>query len=469
MTAKTKKPTDANPTLVREFFREELPLIPSGTPTKPGPIHISNVLLAHALGEGSLKNRLPEILKGGSDLGELFGDLSSELSGDAEQLRVLLQTIFDTDGNVFPKFSSPFPITKEFVFKDSSDNGYGRGLWDSFGEPNRIEITNLLEELLNEDPGDHALANLLRKLTKDSNSTTSRISSFTGSTQFGENAGKILIQGLKKGCGQPMHVRIEILKQFSVLLGSFVVIGMMYDSCSKLSNNKIDIRPSDVLGTFCFTGNTAGRTKEERQLAQLAIISLRDTIDRTYQGIEKCFLEKVEEKRELFPKDDWSTLSLKIATEKLTLDSAKRMTESLIYFGESGVDKFIPNVYPKSNIRSAIKSLGHKCGLIWPIKSGEPRIVLDSVFVNSLVSFMGEPDMPLFEFSELIFHKLGLVFGYSGVSDEVIERLEEVTSHRLDIVDLLTKSEKRLSTRLVTAGLARQYSDGSAAIVGGLI
>ena len=108
MAAKIRKPTDPNPKLVRDFLKADLPLIPSGTPTKPGPIHISNVLIAHALGSGSLKNHLPKLLKSKGELIDLLDSADPNLILNSENLRKTIETVFDTDGNVFPKFSRIF-------------------------------------------------------------------------------------------------------------------------------------------------------------------------------------------------------------------------------------------------------------------------------------------------------------------------------------------------------------------------
>jgi hypothetical protein len=95
--------------------------------------------------------------------------------------------------------------------------------------------------------------------------------------------------------------------------------------------------------------------------------------------------------------------------------------------------------------------------------------VLDSNFLTALVSFLGEEDMPIEDFVKKVHDKLGLILGYSGVSEDSIEQLERIAGRRLEIRDLLLKSERLLSSRLVSAGLARQYSDGSTALLGGNI
>ena len=77
--------------------------------------------------------------------------------------------------------------------------------------------------------------------------------------------------------------------------------------------------------------------------------------------------------------------------------------------------------------------------------------------------------MPIEDFIKNVHDKLGLILGYSGISEDSIVQLERIAGRRLEVRDLLLKSERHLSIRLVAAGLARQYSDGSTALLGGTI
>jgi hypothetical protein len=463
--SKVKSFRDSDPTLIRDFLRKSLPLIASKTPTKPGPIHISNSFLSHAIGEGMLKSNLPVWLKGNEKLDEFLIAETEHIQRETDHLRKLLQVLFDSDGNVFKTFSSPFPLVGHFVSRDATDNGYSLGLWMSLGDKNRTDIATILSDLLQDSTESDGLSNVLATLVDTTPKPTIRSTAVNGSTQFGENIGQILIHGLQKGLGKPLHFRIELMRQFSILLSSFVVIGMLYDSCKSLASVNESSQPSDILGTFCFTGNTAGRSITERQLSKLAILSLRETLDRSYSGIEATFLSMYKEKR-LSNKKNWSQFAQEFTTDNLTRESATKMLNVLNGFGETGIQDIIPNLYPKANLRSAVKSLGYKSGMVWPNKGSEPRIVLDSSFITSLVAFMGEMDMPVDDFSEKIYIKLGIVLGYQGVSSDAIAKLEDISGSRLDIQSLLVESQKHFSTRLVSAGLARQYSDGTAALIG---
>ena len=158
--AKTKTFRDPDPTLIRDFLRKSLPLIASKTPTKPGPIHISNSFLSHAIGDGSLKSELPSWLKG-NDLLEDFVEAESENKHrETDHFRRFLQVVFDSDGNVFKTFSSPFPLSSHFVARDATDNGYSLGLWMSLGDKNRIEISSLLSDLLEDSSDNDGMSNM---------------------------------------------------------------------------------------------------------------------------------------------------------------------------------------------------------------------------------------------------------------------------------------------------------------------
>ena len=200
--AKVKSFRDSDPTLIRDFLRKSLPLIASKTPTKPGPIHISNSFLSHAIGEGMLKNNLPVWLKGNEKLDKFLIAETENIQRETDHLRKLLQVLFDSDGNVFNEtFSSPFPLVGHFVSRDATDNGYSLGLWMSLGDKNRTDIAIILSDLLQDSTESDGLSNVLATLVDTTPKPIVRSTEVNGSTQFGENIGQILIHGLQKGLG----------------------------------------------------------------------------------------------------------------------------------------------------------------------------------------------------------------------------------------------------------------------------
>ena len=458
-----------NPSLFREIVKSRLPLIPAKYPTKPTPIHISNNFIAHAIGEGSLKSDLKNWIREQGALSNLFNTSGENLQRDSDTLQELIRTIFDSDGNVFQSMASPYPISERVIGRDPSDDGYAINLWHSIGVENRDLITDLLKAFYSETGESSSLKSLFDLLMKDSQDGSSPNESSESYTSVGKNVGEIIVNGLSKKLDQPLHIKLEVIRQLSTLLGVFVVLGMMFDACAEERNLNSETEPHRILGTFVYTGNIGGRSTIEQKLSMLAIMSLRDTIERSYLGLNKVFLGMVSDLENLSPSRDWDLLAREFATKYTSGQSAQEFIKIMNHFGKEKMFELVESIYPMTHLRSGIRSLGTKTGFVWPSRREDPRLVLDSNFLTALVSFLGEEDMPIEDFVKKVHDKLDLILGYSGVGEESIEQLERIAGRRLEIRDLLLKSERLLSSRLVSAGLARQYSDGSTALLGGNI
>lgn len=458
-----------NPSLFREIVKSRLPLIPAKFPNKPTPIHISNNFISHAIGEGPLKLELKSWIREQGALSNLFKVSGENLQRDTDSLQELIRTIFDSDGNVFKSMASPNPISEKVIGRDPTDDGYAINLWHSLGVENRDSITELLREFYGETGASSSLKSLLDLLMKDTQNGWLRNESLESYTSVGKNVGEIIVKGLRKKLDQPLHIKLEVIRQLSTLLGVFVVLGMMFDACAEERNLNSETEPHKILGTFVYTGNIGGRSTIEQKLSMLAIMSLRDTIERSYLGLNKVFLQMITDLENVSASPDWDSFTREFSTKYTSSQSAQEFIKVMNHFGREQIPELVESIYPMTHLRSGIRSLGTKTGFVWPSRREDPRLVLDSNFLTALVSFLGEEDMPIEDFVKKVHDKLGLILGYSGVGEESIEQLERIAGRRLEIRDLLLKSERLLSIRLVSAGLARQYSDGSTALLGGNI
>ena len=466
---KKQNPDSPNPSLFREIVKSRLPLIPAKYPTKPTPIHISNNFITCAIGEGSLKTELKSWVRDQGTLSNLLQSTGESRKNDEEVLQEFFRAIFDSDGNVFKSMASPNPIARQVIGRDPTDDGYALNLWHSLGLENRKRITELLTSFYTENRESSALKSLLDLVVPNNAEVSSAVESFENYTSVGKNVGEIIIHGLQKKLNQPLHIRLEIIRQLSTLLGVFVVLGMMFDACAEERNLEPDTAPHKILGTFVYTGSIGGRSSIEQKLSMLAVMSLRDTIERSNRGLNSVFLSMIDGTRKESNSTDWDSFAREFSTKYTSSNSALEFIKVLNHFGEDGLVDLVDAIYPITHLRSGIRSLGTKTGFVWPSRREDPRLVLDSNFLTSLVSFLGEEDMPIEDFVAKVHEKLGLVLGYSGVSEDSILQLERIAGRRLEIRDLLLKSERHLSSRLVGAGLARQYSDGSTALLGGNI
>jgi hypothetical protein len=469
--AKTKKNTldSSNPSLFREIVKSRLPLIPAKYPTKPTPVHISNNFITCAMGEGSMKTELKSWVRDQGALSGQFQSSGENLKNDADALQEFFRAIFDSDGNVFKSMASPNPISQKVIGRDPTDDGYAVNLWHSLGSENREKITELLVKFYDESKESSSLKSLLDLVVSAPAVGSVALVSNENYTSVGKNVGEIIIDGLQKKLNQPLHIRLEVIRQLSTLLGVFVVLGMMFDACAEERKLDPDTAPHKILGTFVYTGSIGGRSSIEQKLSMLAVMSLRDTIERSYNGLHSVFLDMILEVKKGNNSGDWDSLAREFSTKYTSSNSAVEFIKVLNHFGEEGLTDLVESLYPITHLRSGIRSLGTKTGFVWPARREDPRLVLDSNFLTSLVSFLGEEDMPIEDFVAKVHDKLGLIIGYSGVSEEAILQLERIAGRRLEIRDLLLKSERHLSIRLVGAGLARQYSDGSTALLGGNI
>lgn len=458
-----------NPTLVKDMMESKFPILPAKYPNKPSPIHISNNFIALALGEGPLKLNLREWIHGVANFDDLDSSIKDKHELAQDRFRELLRTIFDTDGNVYKSMGSPFPISNRFLGKDPSDDGYATGLWKSIGDSNRKKIHDLLSEFYFHEDNGSALDNLILKLTdtSDFNRNIPQIEVF--SSTVGSNIAEILLSGLSGKRNLPIHIKLEVVRQFSTLLAGFVAIGMLFDACAEDRNLDSQAIPSDVLGTFVYTGNIGSRTTVEQKLGSLAVLSLQDTFDRAYSGINKQFIIMVNNIIEETGVKDWDKFCKRFATEYLSGKNAQELIKILQQYNDQNIESLLSDLFPLSHLVKSVKYIGTKSGLVWPSRRSSPRLVLDTNFLTSLVSFIGHQDMSVGEFVAEVNLKLGLIMGYTGVTEGEILHLEHIAGRKLEVRDLLVKAEKMLTLRLVSAGLARQYSDGSAALVGGVI
>lgn len=459
----------SNPSIIRELMKDKFPLLPAKYPNKPTPIHIANNFMAIAIGEGNLKIDLRNWIRNTESVTRFLKSSDEHIEKDSELLREILRTIYDTDGNIFKSMGSPFPITPSFIGRDPSDDGYANGLWLSLGKEKRELIHDLLLKFYSVLDESSSLGNLVSAFTESDVYTSTTPIDLTSSSSIGANVAEIIVDALNSKLNQPIHIRLEILRQLSTLLSAFVVIGMLFDACAEERGLDKSSNPKDVLGTLVFTGEIGSRGTVEQRLNTLAVISLRDTVERAHLGILEHFKIMVADTRKVNPSQLWEDFCKSLSTKFLSTNSAQEFIKYLKHYGESNIDSVVANMLPLTHLRTAIRSLGTKAGLVWPARRDQPRLALDANFLTSLVSFVGEADMTVSDFVARVNDKLGLIMGYSGVTEDQILHLESLAGRKLEVRDLLVKAEKLLTNRLVSAGLARQFSDGSSSLLGGKI
>jgi len=458
-----------NPTLFKELMHDKFPLLPAKYPNKPSPIHIANNFVTLAIGDGPLKVELRNWICGVSKFDKISLPDTENNEVIYDSFEDLLRTIFDTDGNIFRSMGSAFPISNKFLSRDPNDDGYATGLWKSIGAENRSKLHNILFDFYSENDSASALDNLFEKMGGSTTFIRHEPAADGFNSKVGSNIAEILISGIASKMNQPTHIKLEIVRQFSTLLAAFVVIGVLFDAC--LEDRELDLNtdPREVLGTFVYTGKIGGRSSIEQRLGMMAVVSLQDTIDRAYSGINKTFISMINEVKKEIGDADWDQISKSFSTKFLTGTSAQELLRNLKYYNNESLDQFINDFFPISHLIKAVRGIGTKSGLVWPSRKSQPRFILDSNFLTALVSFIGYQDMPVEDFVAEVNSKLGLILGYSGVTESEIIHLELIVGRKLEVRDLLVKAEKMLTLRLVSAGLARQYSDGSASLIGGVI
>lgn len=472
-----------------QLLAREFPLLPWDDPSRPGPVHILNNFVGQALGPGNLHHHLGGLLKGQPFAGEVVSDT---LVVDPGAMQQLLQTAFDSDGNVFNgrSFSSPFPLVADFAGPDPSDSGYGRRLWQSFGENDRVFLSALLASLTNIDLDEadldpvSRLAGVVAQRIERLGSTGARARGHRDGgrgedeapgapLEYGEKMGELLAVALESELRLVPAQRIEIIRRLGVMLGFVAVLGMLYDPCHRESvhgrlKDDSGSSPGAVLGIVCFTGNPPGAQGDP--LADLASRTLLDAVRRSLDGVCLALggLLPAPAGRDM---RRWQAETRKLVLDRVAGEAATLLLEDIVALAPMGAppsaSALVSDLLPEEHMLRSVRTLGVKVGCAGPPRGRaamSPRFVLETSFLTALVSYVLRDDngqTTLADFVDRVYADFGLLVGKPSNLEAVTgERLARLAGPSQDVSSILDHARSCLEERLVASRLARRYSDG---------
>ena len=125
--------------------------------------------------------------------------------------------------------------------------------------------------------------------------------------------------------------------------------------------------------------------------------------------------------------------------------------------GEWSRDVFA-RAYSLAHFSRAIRSMGSKAGFAGPLRgAGQPRLVLEAPLLALLTRSVLEEPLPFSEFVDRLRERVGLIVGWGGGFD-LPARARVFPNPRVAETQL-RRMERLLRGRMVTAGLARVFSD----------
>jgi hypothetical protein len=465
----------SNPSVIRNFLRSELKLLPGKFFDRPAPAHILNKFLVRLFETtGDAHETLRLLNKGIADSSQIerFVEESSDPAVRDDFARSI-SALFNSDRRAFRTVASFFPLDLSVTGNDPSDDNYGSSLVDFLSVQQkdilRTQLTLLLDSRTSSDAVSEAVASLTEKFDISEPSLVSNVSelltdSVSSESLFANMVFEIISTRLGTSSAELRSAeRIRIIHHLSTMLAGLTALGLLVDPISRNMNNKeyrLDtaVHLGEILGIVVYTGPPPGPSRDV--CVRLSQGTLMDAVNRSYRAIEKTFTV-------LLGGDEWGGDSdwiedLLVSRGVSGNDALefKRICEPFMLEG-APIDAFRSVVTPNL-IKSAVKSLASKVGLAGPQRgTGETRIFLETSFLESLVFFLGQDGMPFEKFVDTCYERLGLIIGYpSSISQPVLNRLAQIAGRTVDLDDSLFVVSSMMRRRLVATGLAQEFSDG---------
>jgi len=463
--------------LIRALMKQEIPILPGDSFSRPAPAHIFNKFVFGILGKGALLSPVSKLFKDTKELDPIIGENSDRET--REEFLKSLNVLINSDKRSFgsPSFSSFLLLTSELAGADPSDDDYGKALSSIFSSEQRSKIEDLLRKILNPDSSGDIISLTIKKI-QDTYSLTgvNDVSNNQNSVQtsnksvYAEYIFNVLVSAMEDmSLAANSSHRIESIQKLSTFLTGVVAFGLLFDSSDINLTNKEDMsrkdlvqvknKPSKVLGIVCYTGNPPGNPRSA--LVRLSQLSLKQAVTNSHSGVRSAFVKLIDETNSKFNKGNESIENLVLS--RVRGEDARNLVKALL---ESGVQdnpaEAFNKLYPLSSFSSAFRTLSGKVGLAGPIKgTGEARIFFETNFLDSLVFFLSKHGDSFGDFVDKCFENLGIIVGRPSTIDlDDIERLQALAGRIADVDECLDLAHENMRLRLVRSGLAKEFSDG---------
>jgi hypothetical protein len=463
--------------LIRALLKQELPILPGDSFSRPAPAHIFNKFVFGILGKGTLLSPVTKLFKDTKELDLIVGGSTDRET--REEFLKSLNVLINSDKRSFgsPSFASYLLLTSELAGADPSDDDYGKTLSSIFTLDQRSRIEDLLKKILNPETSGDIISLTIKKLqdayslnkASDFSNNQVIVPSLTKSL-YSEYIFNILVSAMEDmSLVANSSLRIESIQKLSTFLTGIVAFGLLFDSSDiNLSTKRttdgkelieFNSKPSKVLGIVCYTGNPPGNPRSA--LVRLSQLSLKQAIINAHSGVGSSFIKIIEEANSKTHKGEDSIENLVLS--RLRGEDARNLVKALSDSGAKDNPKEAFNeLYPLSSFSSAFKTLSGKVGLAGPIKgTGEARIFFETNFLDSLVYFLSKHGDSFDDFVDNCFENLGIIVGKPSTFDMYdLERLQNLAGRIADVEECLDIAHESMRLRLVRSGLAKEFSDG---------
>ena len=458
-------------------------------PDKPAPAHVASNLAEALLGKSGRvevvgKHRVSIITallnRSSSQLIlEKVGPRFDRVRSSEELPRFLsvLSVLFNSDDKIFPTQGSPalfYPGISESV---ASDEGYTDAIIEALG-PERVQeirdkLVNALTPIFHDGdpeqgPAAAKIHHLVHEVARGASLSEPKAAEdiHAGIGDFDEY-GAMLVRVLEKAARGGEGWRLLRLKDFTTLLFTMIPLGILAGSRkARQERGKVcvfavpgvppsgGVQQSDLLDA-AQKSFSAAVVESHRRIAD-ALISALDFVSTNQDGSidADSLVYAFAEGSGRAPDEKQREVLIALAQDKPNTRNSTELLNQLMtveYLGR------------------AVKSIGGKVGLAGPTRGGvRPRIYLETGLLNALVTGLVQPDEEEITFTEFIYRlwaATGIVCGYDSRMTLDFSVVLGTTDPNI-APGLLQSASKVLQDRMISAGLARRFSDGTVVVFG---
>jgi hypothetical protein len=378
---------------------------------------------------------------------------------------------------VFPTQGSPalfYPGISESV---ASDEGYADAIIEALG-PDRVqEIRSMLVEALTpifhggqpeNGPAAARVHHLVLEVAKRASVSEPKPAGAvpSGLGDFDEY-GAMLVRVLEKASEGGEGWRLLRLKDFATLLFAMIPLGI-------LAGSREARRERGKVSVFAVPGVPPSGGVHQSDLLDAAQKSFSSAVVESHRRIADALASIVGVATE--NRDGGMDVNslLHVYADGSGHAPNEKQREVLIAFaqevtGKKNRTELLNQLMTVEYLGRTVKLIGSKVGLAGPTRGGgRPRIYLETGLLNALVTGLVRPDEEEITFAEFIYRlwaATGIVCGYDSRMN--LDFSAVLGTGDPDIAPgLLQSSSKALQDRMISAGLARRFSDGTVVVFG---
>ena len=389
----------------------------------------------------------------------------------------ILSVLFNSDGKVFPSQGSPalfYPGISESV---ASDEGYADAIIEALGTDRVQEIRSVLVEALTpifhggQPENGPAAARIHHLVLEVARRTLSSEPKPAGAVPSGlgdfDEYGAMLVRVLEKASEGGEGWRLLRLKDFAILLFTMIPLGI-------LAGSREARRERGKVSVFAVPGVPPSGGVHQSDLLDAAQKSFSSAVVESHRRIADALASIVDAATENHDRGMDVNSLIHVYADGSGHAPNEKQREVLVAFAQEVTSKrksteLLNQLMTVEYLGRTVKLIGSKVGLAGPTRGGgRPRIYLETGLLNALVTGLVRPDEEEITFAEFIYRlwsTTGIVCGYDSRMN--LDFSDVLGTGDPDIAPgLLQSSSKALQDRMISAGLARRFSDGTVVVFG---